>query len=97
MKLPGAQVPGNFKLWIVMMEITVRLYGLLGKNVAGHDSLKGMMVEMPEGSTVRDLIAYLSIPREKIGIASVDGSLAKDTRVLTAGNFVRLYRPISGG
>jgi len=79
------------------MEIKVRLYGLLGKNVAGHDPLKGMTVKMPDRSTVRDLIAYLSIPREKIGIASVDGSLAKDTRVLTAGNFVRLYRPISGG
>ena len=79
------------------MEIKVRLYGALGKGVAGHDPLNGLMLEMPEGSNVNDLIGHLKIPRKKVGIISIDGSLAKDTRVLSAGNFVRLYRPIFGG
>lgn len=79
------------------MEIQVRLYGLLGKDVAGHDPLKGMTVQMPDGSTIKDLMAHLSIPRKKVGIISVDGGLAKDTRIMQPGNFVRLYRPISGG
>ena len=79
------------------MEIQVRLYGLLGKNVAGHDPLEGMKVEMPDGSTIKDLMTDLSIPRKKVGIISVDGGLAKDTSVMQPGNFVRLYRPIAGG
>ena len=79
------------------MEIQVRLYGLLGKNVAGHDPLKGMTVEMPDGSTIKDLMTHLSIPRKKVGIISVDGVLAKETRIMQPGNFVRMYRPISGG
>ena len=67
------------------MEIQVRLYGTLGKDLPGHDPLKGMMLELPEGSNVSDLIERLEIPRKKVGIISVDGSLAKDTRILQDG------------
>lgn len=80
-----------------MMEIKVRLYGLLGKDIEGHDPLKGLELVLPEGSRVIDLIEHLEIPRKKVGIISVDDSLAKDTRILSAGSFVRLYRPIFGG
>jgi sulfur carrier protein ThiS len=79
------------------MEITVRLYGALGKGVPGHDPLNGLTLDLPEGSKVIDLIEHLKIPRKKVGIISIDGGLAKDTRALSAGNFVRLYRPIFGG
>ena len=76
-----------------MMEIKVRLYGALGKDIEGHDPLKGLGLVLPEGSRVIDLIEHLEVPRKKVSIILVDGSLAKDTRVLSAGNFVRLYRP----
>ena len=79
------------------MEIKVRLYGALGKGLPGHDPLNGLTLELPDGASVGDLIAHLEIPRKKVGIISIDGSLAKDNRVLCAGNFVRLYRPIFGG
>lgn len=79
------------------MEIRVRLYGALGKDLTGHDPLKGMLLDLPEGSRVGDLIKHLKIPRKKVGIISVDGSLVKDTKTLQDGNFVRLYRPIFGG
>ena len=79
------------------MEIKVRLYGALGKGVPGHDPVKGLVLDLPEGSDVGDLIRRLDIPRKKVGIISIDGSLTKDNRVLAAGNFVRLYRPIFGG
>lgn len=79
------------------MEIKVRLYGTLGKGVPGHDPVNGLMLDLPEGSSINELIELLKIPRKKVGIISIDGNLAKDTRVLSAGNFVRLYRPIFGG
>ena len=79
------------------MEIKVRLYGALGKGVPGHDPLNGLVLDLPQGSDVNDLIEHLKVPRKKVGIISIDGSLAKDTRVLSTGNFVRLYRPIFGG
>ncbi len=79
------------------MEIQVRLYGMLGKDLSGHDPVKGLSLDIPEGSSVRELIEHLKIPRKKVGIISVDGSLAKDTRILQPGDFVCLYRPIFGG
>jgi sulfur carrier protein ThiS len=79
------------------MEVQVRMYGSLGEGLPGHDPLKGMLLELPEGSRVGDLINHLKISRKKVGIISVDGRLEKDTRILQNGNFVRLYRPIFGG
>ena len=38
------------------MEIQVRMYGALGKGLPGHDSLKGMTLDLQEGSSVGDLI-----------------------------------------
>ncbi|MBW2613026.1 MAG: hypothetical protein JRD49_08230 [Deltaproteobacteria bacterium] len=79
------------------MEIRVRLYGTLGAGLAAHDPIKGLRLHLPEGSDVGDVIERLEIPRKKVGIISVDGSLAKDDSPLQNGNFVRLYRPIFGG
>ena len=42
-----------------MMEIKVRLYGALGKDIEGHDPLKGLELVLPEGSRVIDLIEHL--------------------------------------
>ena len=79
------------------MQIKVKLYGTLGKDLADHDPIHGLSFDLPEGSSVLDLIESLDIPRKKVGIISVDGNLVKDGKVLEAGNFVRLYRPIFGG
>jgi sulfur carrier protein ThiS len=79
------------------MKIKVRLYGTLGKHISGFDPLKELLLEIAEGSTVGDLIDQLAIPRKKVGIISVDGILAKATKPLRSGNFVRIYRPLAGG
>ena len=79
------------------MEIKVKLYGTLGKDLAGHDPTHGLTCDLPEGSSIFDLIESLNIPRQKVGIISVDGNLVKDSHVLEKGSFVRLYRPIFGG
>ena len=79
------------------MQIKVKLYGTLGRNLPDHDPIDGLTCDLPDGASVLDLIERLGVPRKKVGIISVDGSLVKDSWVLTAGNFVRLYRPIFGG
>ena len=79
------------------MKIQLRLYGTLGDDLPDHDRLTGMEVEIPEGSNVGDLIDHLAIPRKKVGIVSVDGSLVKESITLFSDNLVRMYQPISGG
>lgn len=79
------------------MKIQVRLYGTLGNHLPDHDRLTGMVVDLPQGSNVGDLMDRLALPRKKVGIVSVDGSLAKESDTLFSDNYVRMYQPISGG
>jgi len=79
------------------MKIQVRLYGTLGSHLPDHNRLTGIVVEIPEGSNVGDLMDHLAVSREKVGIVTVDGTLVKESKALFSGDFVRMYIPISGG
>lgn len=79
------------------MKIQVRLYGTLGNHLPDHDRLTGMVVDLPQGSNVGDLMDLLALSRKKVGIVSVDGSLATESKTLFSDNYVRMYQPISGG
>ena len=79
------------------MKIQVRLYGTLGNQLPDHDRLTGIVVDLPQGSNVGDLIGLLALSRKKVGIVSVDGSLATESKTLFSDNYVRMYQPISGG
>ncbi len=79
------------------MKVTIKLYGTLGNDIPGHDPLKGMEVEIPEGWSTDDVIGHLALPRKKVGFISVDGRLAKTSQPLADSNFVRIFMPIFGG
>jgi sulfur carrier protein ThiS len=79
------------------MKIKLKLYGTLGNAIPEHDPLKGMEIEIPDGSSLDDLIDHLAIPKKNVGLISVDGSLAKAGNPLRSGNFVRIFRPVFGG
>ncbi len=79
------------------MQIQVRLYGTLGNHLPDHNRLTGIVVEIPKGSNVGDLIDHLAVSRKKVGIISIDGTLVKESKTLFSDNFVRMYQPISGG
>jgi sulfur carrier protein ThiS len=80
------------------MKVHIRLFGILGNKFPDHDPLKGFALEVPEGSTVEDLIKKLDIPpQSKIGIVSINGQLVKIQKQLNDGDFIRVFQPISGG
>jgi sulfur carrier protein ThiS len=79
------------------MKIRVILFGTLRKSFADHDPVHGMEVEIPEGSTVGDLIAHIDLPAKKFGLVSVDGHLAKAGNRLQENAVVRVFQPIFGG
>ena len=79
------------------MKIQVRLFGTLGQGRPGHDPLQGMAVEIPQKSTVADLIARLQIEESKVGIVSVNRRLVDPRWVLEPEDEVRIFRPIFGG
>jgi sulfur carrier protein ThiS len=79
------------------MKIRVILFGTLRKSFTDHDPVHGMEVEIPEGSTVGDLIAHIDLPAKKFGLVSVDGQLVKAGNLLQENVVVRVFQPIFGG
>ncbi len=79
------------------MKVHIRLFGTLGNKFPDHDRLKSFALEVPEGSTVANLIAKLDIPQSKIGIVSLNGQLVKVQKQLNDGDFIRVFQPIFGG
>ena len=79
------------------MEVHVKLYGTLGKHVAGYDHRRGLAVDVPGGATVTDLLNQLAVPLKKIGVVSVDGRLVGRAAPLRPGAVVKVFHPIFGG
>jgi len=79
------------------MQVRVKLYGTLGKQVPGYDHRQGLVVEVPEGVTVSDLMNRLGIPLKKIGMVSLDGRLAGKETILHPDMQVKVFHPIFGG
>jgi sulfur carrier protein ThiS len=79
------------------MIVHVKLYGTLGRRVAGYDHQRGLGVEMAEGATVGDLISHLELPLGKIGMVSMDGRLVGKSATLAPGALVKVFHPVFGG
>ena len=79
------------------MKIRVILFGTLRKSFSDHDPVLGMEVEIPEGSTVGDLIAHIDLPAKKFGLVSIDGHLVNAGNLLQENAIVRVFQTIFGG
>lgn len=79
------------------VQLTVKLYGTLGRWVPGYNPETGLAVRMGERSTVSDLIDHLGIPRRSVGIVSVDGRVANPIDALPDQALVKVFQPIFGG
>ncbi len=60
------------------MRIDTWLYGELARHggQADQGSYANLLVMLPAGSTVRDLLNYLSLPTEERGITFINGDLS---------------------
>jgi sulfur carrier protein ThiS len=56
-----------------------------------------MEVEIPEGSTVGDLMSHIDLPAKKFGMVSMDGHLVKAGNLLKENAVLRVFQPIFGG
>jgi molybdopterin synthase sulfur carrier subunit len=87
------------------MKIYVRLYATLVQRVpaavlARHPGMRGghrFEWELPEGSTLTQLIEALALPREEIKVAFVNGRARELDYRLQPGDEVGVFPPIGGG
>lgn len=85
------------------MKVTVKLFAMLQRyapeETAGPDPSAGrpFEVELPEPSTIADLLAHLGIPDREVKVTFVDGRARAPIFRLSPGAEVGIFPPIGGG
>ena len=88
------------------MKISVKLFAFFTKTVSeavrnrypeGIRTGIPFEVELPEGSTLADLVDYLALPREQIKVTFVNGRARRLDHPLKPGDEVGIFPPVGGG
>ena len=79
------------------MKLNVKLYGTLSRSFDDYDHLSGLDVLLPEESSIQDLLAYLNILPNRVGMILMDGKpVQKDTQLKNETQ-IKILQPIAGG
>jgi len=77
------------------MRVVLELLGYLAWYAPG--GFEEMAVEVPAGTTVRQVVRLARLPHGEVAFASVDGALRELDDTLSEGERVKLIPPIAGG
>jgi sulfur carrier protein ThiS len=81
------------------MKVKVNLYGTLSQKVPGYRQSQGIEVEVPEGTTVKQLLSLLQIPvlgAEK-AVVAIDGRIRKGNDEIPSDAHAQIFQPMHGG
>ena len=80
------------------MNVTVKLFAMLDRYAPDHQSAgQPFDITLPEGSTIADLFAQLSIPDREVKVAFVNGRARGRIFRLGPGDEVGIFPPVGGG
>jgi sulfur carrier protein ThiS len=79
------------------MKLKLELYGTLRERFPGYEHSGGMEVEIPEGSTAKDLIAFLEIPQSTGALVIMAGRVLMADDEIEEGRQVKVFQAIHGG
>ena len=79
------------------MKVRVQLYGTLSRRVPGYRHTQGIEIELPEGATVNELLAFLKIPESQGAVVTIDGRIQKAGDKISGGVHARVFQSVHGG
>ena len=79
------------------LRLTVKLYGALSRSFDEYDHLSGLEVNIPEEASIYDLLDYLNLSSERLGMIYMDGKILNKKSRLKDNAQIKIFRPISGG
>ena len=79
------------------MKVRVKLYGTLSQRFPNYQHSQGMEVEVPDGATVKDLLALLEISESQGAVVIVEGRVLKADDKMRCGVPVNVLQAIGGG
>lgn len=79
------------------LRLTVKLYGTLSRSFDEYDHLSGLEVNIPDEASIHDLLDYLNLSSERLGMIYMDGKVLNKKSRLNDGAQIKIFQPISGG
>jgi sulfur carrier protein ThiS len=79
------------------MKVKIRLFGTLSQKFPGYRPSEGIQIEIPDGATVKDLLAHLEIPVERGAAVIANGRVLDDNDEMEDGSSLDIFQSISGG
>ncbi len=81
----------------ILLNLRVKLYGILSLSFENYDPAIGLGTEIPHGSSINDLLGHLNISKSRVGMVLIDERSVKKGEKLYEGATVRIFQPIAGG
>jgi sulfur carrier protein ThiS len=79
------------------MKVRVKLFGTLPQRYPDYDSTQGLVVEIPDGATVKDLLAHLEFSTADGGLVALGNRVVRHDHELEDGVSVRIFQRAFGG
>ena len=79
------------------LRLTIKLYGTLSRSFDEYDHLSSLEVNIPGEASINDLLDYLNLSFERLGMIYMDGKLLNKKSRLKDGAQIKIFQPISGG
>jgi sulfur carrier protein ThiS len=79
------------------MKVRVKLYGTLSQHFPSYQHSQGIEVEIPDGATVKDLLAFLEISESRGALVIMEGRILKAHDTIQCGVTVNILQAIRGG
>jgi sulfur carrier protein ThiS len=79
------------------MKVRVQLFGILGRKLPRYSAAEGVQIELPDKSSVRDLLEYLKIPSDWAPAAAMNSRLLKNDDIIKDGADIKIFQSVHGG
>ena len=79
------------------MNIRIKLYASLRKHLPGTEIGEEVIIEVVQGSTIKNIIDYLTIEENQVKIIFVNGIHKTLDYVLLENDLLVIFPPIGGG
>jgi thiamine biosynthesis protein ThiS len=79
------------------MKVMVKLYGTLSLHVSEYKPFQGLEIEIPDGATVKELLAHLEIFEMRGAAVIANGRVLKADDKVQDGSTLDVFQSIQGG
>ena len=90
-------MPGGLIPWETMFTVYVKLFATLRHYRPGLEIGQAFPVQLPDGSTVADLIRQVGIPDGEVKLIFVNALFRDPDHVLADGDELGIFPPVGGG